>query len=150
MPSRIGGTEAAARIGNFGERSRSLVRDRRLILTSWAATCATSRCSRIRTLPTPTTSSGRSRTGSRSSSSRFCRSSRYVRAEAPWRGLLAHLVRISQTLSKDTLPFVRTQTLSIVFQLLKEKPEQEQNLLRLLVNKLVSPPPYRPLIPDAS
>jgi hypothetical protein len=42
-----------------------------------------------------------------------------------------------QTLSLDPLQYIRTQTLSLIFTLLRDKPEQEQNLLRLLVNKLV-------------
>lgn len=42
-----------------------------------------------------------------------------------------------QALSHDPLPYVRTQAISLIFTLLKDKPEQEQNLLRLLVNKLV-------------
>jgi ribosome biogenesis protein MAK21 len=42
-----------------------------------------------------------------------------------------------QTLSLDPLPYVRTQALSLIFTLLRDKPEQEHNLLRLLVNKLV-------------
>lgn len=58
----------------------------------------------------------------------------------------ADAVNPLQTLSHDTLPFVRTQTLTIVFQLLKEKPEQEQNLLRLLVNKLVRTASHSPLL----
>jgi len=37
----------------------------------------------------------------------------------------------------DPLSYVRTQTTSLVLTLLRDKPEQEQNLLRLLVNKLV-------------
>jgi hypothetical protein len=37
---------------------------------------------------------------------------------------------------KDTLPFVKSKALSCIFDLLTEKPEQEQNLLALLVNKL--------------
>ena len=41
-----------------------------------------------------------------------------------------------QTLSLDPLSYIRTQTLSLIFTLLRDKPEQEQNLLRLLVNKL--------------
>lgn len=41
-----------------------------------------------------------------------------------------------QPLSLDPLPYIRAQTMSLIFTLLKEKPEQEQNLLRLLVNKL--------------
>ncbi|OLL25567.1 hypothetical protein NEOLI_001132 [Neolecta irregularis DAH-3] len=36
----------------------------------------------------------------------------------------------------DPLPFVRSQVLNYVFLLLRDRPEQEQNLLRLLVNKL--------------
>lgn len=43
-----------------------------------------------------------------------------------------------QTLSHDTLPYVRIQGLHVVFQLLRGNAEQEQNLLRLGVNKLVS------------
>jgi ribosome biogenesis protein MAK21 len=39
-------------------------------------------------------------------------------------------------LSHDTLPFVRTQALHIVFRLLSGNAEQEQNLLRLGVNKI--------------
>ena len=42
-----------------------------------------------------------------------------------------------QVLSHDTLPFIRTQTLHIIFQLLSRNAEQEQNLMRLGVNKLV-------------
>jgi ribosome biogenesis protein MAK21 len=38
--------------------------------------------------------------------------------------------------SHDTLPFVRKQAAGQIFVLLRDKPEQEQNLLRLLVNKL--------------
>lgn len=43
----------------------------------------------------------------------------------------------TQNLLHDPLPYVRTQTISLVFTALRDKPEQEQNLLRLLVNKLV-------------
>lgn len=42
-----------------------------------------------------------------------------------------------QSFTHDTLIFVRQQAVMLIFQLLKEKPEQEQNLLRLLINKLV-------------
>lgn len=42
-----------------------------------------------------------------------------------------------KTLSLDPVPYVRMQVISLIFNLLKDKPEQEQNLLRLLVNKLV-------------
>lgn len=37
----------------------------------------------------------------------------------------------------DLLPYVRMQAMTLIFQLIDGKPEQEQNLLRLLVNKLV-------------
>ena len=56
-----------------------------------------------------------------------------------------------QTLSLDPLPYVRTQALSLIFTLLRDKPEQEHNLLRLLVNKLVRfffPLLAHPLKPD--
>ncbi|KAF8840266.1 CBF-domain-containing protein [Paxillus ammoniavirescens] len=46
------------------------------------------------------------------------------------------VLQILETLSTDPLPYVRTQALSLIFTLLREKPEQEHNLLRLLVNKL--------------
>jgi len=37
----------------------------------------------------------------------------------------------------DGLPFARNHMISYIFELLRDKPEQEQLLLRLLVNKLV-------------
>lgn len=43
-----------------------------------------------------------------------------------------------QAQSHDPLEFVRKQAIIQIFRLLRDKPEQEQNLLRLLVNKLVS------------
>jgi hypothetical protein len=43
-----------------------------------------------------------------------------------------------QVLSHDTLPYVRVQGLHVIFQLLAGNAEQEQNLLRLGINKLVS------------
>ncbi|KIO01911.1 hypothetical protein M404DRAFT_1002652 [Pisolithus tinctorius Marx 270] len=46
------------------------------------------------------------------------------------------VLQILEMLSADPLSYVRMQALSLIFTLLKEKPEQEQNLLRLLVNKL--------------
>ncbi|KAF7305180.1 CCAAT-box-binding transcriptional factor [Mycena kentingensis (nom. inval.)] len=46
------------------------------------------------------------------------------------------VLQILETLSLDPLPYVRTQAITLVCTLLREKPEQEQNLLRLLVNKL--------------
>jgi ribosome biogenesis protein MAK21 len=42
-----------------------------------------------------------------------------------------------QVLSHDTLPYVRVQGLHAIFQLLAGNAEQEQNLLRLGINKLV-------------
>ncbi|KAG9084675.1 hypothetical protein FRC06_003944 [Ceratobasidium sp. 370] len=47
-----------------------------------------------------------------------------------------NILQLLETLSLDPLPYIRTQTMSLIFTLLKEKSEQEQNLLRLLVNKL--------------
>ncbi|KAF4622057.1 hypothetical protein D9613_009138 [Agrocybe pediades] len=46
------------------------------------------------------------------------------------------VLQILETLSLDPLPYVRTQTINLIFILLRDTPEQEQNLLRLLVNKL--------------
>ena len=48
------------------------------------------------------------------------------------------VLQLLETLSLDLLPYVRMQAMSLIFQLLDAKAEQEQNLLRLLVNKLVS------------
>ncbi|KAK4686047.1 ribosome biogenesis protein MAK21, partial [Tremellales sp. Uapishka_1] len=47
-----------------------------------------------------------------------------------------NILQVLEVLSHDTLPFVRTQALNIVFKLLQGNAEQEQNLLRLGVNKL--------------
>ncbi|EJD44509.1 CBF-domain-containing protein [Auricularia subglabra TFB-10046 SS5] len=46
------------------------------------------------------------------------------------------ILQILEALSMDPLPYVRIQAVTFIFQLLRDKPEQEQNLLRLLVNKL--------------
>jgi hypothetical protein len=46
----------------------------------------------------------------------------------------------SQAFSLDPLPYVRMQSLALISTLLRSHPEQEQNLLRLLVNKLVRCP----------
>ncbi|EJD02239.1 CBF-domain-containing protein [Fomitiporia mediterranea MF3/22] len=46
------------------------------------------------------------------------------------------ILQILETLSLDPLPYVRLQAIALIFTLLRDKPEQEQNLLRLLVNKL--------------
>ena len=48
------------------------------------------------------------------------------------------ILQILEQFSLDPLVYVRMQTLSLIFTLLRDKSEQEQNLLRLLVNKLVS------------
>nr|XP_019043464.1 ribosome biogenesis protein MAK21 [Kwoniella bestiolae CBS 10118]OCF22394.1 ribosome biogenesis protein MAK21 [Kwoniella bestiolae CBS 10118] len=47
-----------------------------------------------------------------------------------------NLLQVLEVLSHDTLPFVRTQALHIISRLLAGNAEQEQNLLRLGVNKL--------------
>ncbi|KAG7085891.1 hypothetical protein E1B28_003425 [Marasmius oreades] len=46
------------------------------------------------------------------------------------------VLQVLEQFSLDPLPYVRIQTMSLIFTLLRDKPEQEQNLLRLLVNKL--------------
>ncbi|KAJ2913545.1 hypothetical protein MD484_g6868, partial [Candolleomyces efflorescens] len=49
------------------------------------------------------------------------------------------VLQILENLSLDTLTYIRTQTLTLISTLLRDKPEQEHNLLRLLVNKLGDP-----------
>ncbi|KAL5489969.1 MAK21 [Sanghuangporus weigelae] len=46
------------------------------------------------------------------------------------------ILQTLETLSLDPLPYVRLQAMALIFILLRDKSEQEQNLLRLLVNKL--------------
>ena len=46
------------------------------------------------------------------------------------------VLKILETWCNDELDFSKSRALSYVYELLKEKPEQESNLLRLLVNKL--------------
>ncbi|CCF51718.1 hypothetical protein NDA11_007932 [Ustilago hordei] len=48
-------------------------------------------------------------------------------------------LQILQVQSHDTIPFTRKQATTQIYILLRDKPEQEQNLLRLLVNKLGDP-----------
>ncbi|KAI9439771.1 CBF-domain-containing protein [Lactarius indigo] len=48
-------------------------------------------------------------------------------------------LQILETFTSDPLPYVRTQSLTLIATLLRSNPEQEQNLLRLLVNKLGDP-----------
>lgn len=49
------------------------------------------------------------------------------------------ILQTLEVLSMDPLAYVRTQALSLTYMLLRDKPEQEHNLLRLLVNKLGDP-----------
>lgn len=48
-------------------------------------------------------------------------------------------LQILELQSHDTIPFTRKQATTQIYILLRDKPEQEQNLLRLLVNKLGDP-----------
>jgi ribosome biogenesis protein MAK21 len=49
------------------------------------------------------------------------------------------IIKVLEVWCNDEIEFSRTRAVSYVFELLKEKPEQEANLLRLLVNKLGDP-----------
>ncbi|KAJ5939692.1 hypothetical protein N7466_002826 [Penicillium verhagenii] len=49
------------------------------------------------------------------------------------------VIKILEIWCNDEIEFSRTRAVSYVYELLKEKPEQEANLLRLLVNKLGDP-----------
>lgn len=49
------------------------------------------------------------------------------------------ILQILEAWCNDEVQFARSRALGIVWELLKEKPEQESNLLRLLVNKLGDP-----------
>ncbi|KAJ5777313.1 hypothetical protein N7520_000559 [Penicillium odoratum] len=49
------------------------------------------------------------------------------------------VLKILEIWCNDEIEFSRTRAVSYVYELLKEKPEQEANLLRLLVNKLGDP-----------
>ncbi|KAF1943259.1 CBF-domain-containing protein [Clathrospora elynae] len=46
------------------------------------------------------------------------------------------LLKILETWSNDEIEYSRNRAVTFVWELLKEKPEQEENLLRLLINKL--------------
>jgi ribosome biogenesis protein MAK21 len=48
-------------------------------------------------------------------------------------------LKILETWCNDEVEYARTRALTYVYELLREKPEQEANLLRLLVNKLGDP-----------
>ena len=59
------------------------------------------------------------------------------------------VLQILETFSLDPLNYVRTQTLAFLANLLRAQPQQEQNLLHLRVNKLVSsqtPPSFPALV----
>ncbi|KAM0437443.1 hypothetical protein ACHAPT_001805 [Fusarium lateritium] len=47
-----------------------------------------------------------------------------------------HIIQLLESWCSDEIDYSRTRALDFVYGLLKEKPEQEANLLRLLVNKL--------------
>ena len=49
------------------------------------------------------------------------------------------ILKILEIWCNDEIEFSRSRAVSYVYELLKEKPEQESNLLRLLVNKLGDP-----------
>lgn len=49
------------------------------------------------------------------------------------------ILKILESWSNDELEFSKTRATSYIYELLKEKPEQEANLLRLLINKLGDP-----------
>lgn len=46
------------------------------------------------------------------------------------------LLKILETWCNDEVEFARTRAVTFVYELLRDKPEQEENLLRLLVNKI--------------
>ena len=52
------------------------------------------------------------------------------------KSIFFEVLKIIETWCNDEVLFARSKAIDIVYQLLKEKPEQEANLLRLLVNKL--------------
>lgn len=49
------------------------------------------------------------------------------------------LLQALETWSNDEITYSRTRAINYIYELLKDKPEQEENLLRLLVNKLGDP-----------
>ncbi|EEQ28772.1 RNA-binding ribosome biosynthesis protein mak21 [Microsporum canis] len=49
------------------------------------------------------------------------------------------VLKVLEVWCNDEIEFSRSRALSYVYELLKEKPEQESNLLRLLINKLGDP-----------
>ncbi|KAI9766097.1 MAG: hypothetical protein M1840_006804 [Geoglossum simile] len=55
------------------------------------------------------------------------------------KGLYFEMLKVLETWCNDEVEFARGRAVGYVWELLKEKPEQESNLLRLLVNKLGDP-----------
>lgn len=55
------------------------------------------------------------------------------------KGYYFQVLGVLETWGKDEIEFARDRSLGYVFELLRDKPEQEANLLRLLVNKLGDP-----------
>jgi ribosome biogenesis protein MAK21 len=55
------------------------------------------------------------------------------------KSLYFEMLRVLETWCNDEVEFARGRSVGYVWELLKEKPEQESNLLRLLVNKLGDP-----------
>lgn len=55
------------------------------------------------------------------------------------KGQYFEILKILETWCNDEIEFAKTRATSYVYELLKEKPEQEANLLRLLINKLGDP-----------
>jgi ribosome biogenesis protein MAK21 len=53
--------------------------------------------------------------------------------------LYFEVLQILETWCSDEIEFSKSRAVSYVFELLKERPEQESNLLRLLINKLGDP-----------
>lgn len=53
--------------------------------------------------------------------------------------LVAEFVKVLETLTHDTLIATKTKSLNVIYELLCNKPEEEKNLLVLLVNKLGDP-----------
>jgi len=49
------------------------------------------------------------------------------------------VLKVLETWCNDEVEFAKTRATSYIYELLKEKPEQEANLLRLLINKLGDP-----------
>ena len=49
------------------------------------------------------------------------------------------VIKLLEIWAGDEIEFARSRALSYIYELLKEKPEQEANLLRLLINKLGDP-----------